>query len=122
MKDLDTKAQCLFLTFEKKIMKVRRPLKEIKAMCKAQNVDVDVSQIDKVLEFYEDYIADRLIQGEEIRINNIGKISHYVQKFTSKLPGRNHEEYETVRFKFAAFDKLKTQANARLEAVKKKHL
>ncbi len=98
-----------------------KPSKEIRKRAKAEGFQITEKEIDKILEFYTDHLFDRLSKGEEVRIKDIGKINCYVSEGKSMLTGKP-VEYETVKFKFTPFTKVKSEAKERLSKVQKKYL
>lgn len=102
-------------------MVVRRPIKEIKKRAKADGIEITDEQIDKTLEYYEDHLFDKLSKGEEIKIKEIGKVTPSIVQGHSMLTGKK-ETYETVKFKFTAFNRIKSETKEKLIALQKKHL
>lgn len=102
-------------------MVVKRPIREIKQRAKAEGIGITEEQIDKTLEFYEDYLFNKLISGEEIKIRDVGKIKPIVTSGYTMLTGKK-EAYETVKFKFTPFSMVKTKSKEALVQVQKKHL
>ena len=113
----------VYLLFLKKnIMSLyKRPIKEIKAMCKQDGFVFQNDEIDKILEYYEDHMYDLLVSGEELKIRNIGKISSVPIVIKSNLKDET-EEYDTVKFKFTPTHGLKLKAKEKLHSIKARHL
>lgn len=102
-------------------MKIGRPIKEIKARCKADGYEFENDEIDKILEYYEDYMFNKLANGEELKISGIGKINTQIGTIVSRLTSER-KEYETVKFRFSPFKGIKSAAKERLSKVQKKHI
>ena len=100
-------------------MRVKRPLKEIKSICKSNGIDVTVEQIEEVLKANEEIIYDKLLKGEDVKIPNIGKITTSIITVKSNL---TKQETQNVKFKYTPFVGIKKEANEKFKKIQAKYL
>ena len=98
-------------------MKIRRPLKEVKALLKSKGHIVELEIIDSMLECYEEHLFYKLSKGEDVKIRDIGKITVGIISGSSMLTGKK-ETYETVKFRFTPFAELKSVAKDKISKIK----
>ena len=100
-------------------MKIGKPIQEIKKLCASQGTELSNEEISIVLKNYHEIMFDKLVKGEDVKIESIGKISTSIISMHSNF---DQQKYETVKFKFSPFTELKSSSKEKLSKVQKKNL